>query len=436
MFMSGQRILKAVWRLKWLAIVVLLVFIGVSALVTALLPEKYQATATVRVIPASDQTSDAFSQLQTNQGLARTYAELLKSPSIYREVVDREGLSVEPENFREATEVSYVEGTELIQVQVESTGSREARTRANLLAQTFVEEQGGGQEETLVLADPALVPTEPVSPSWPLNMALALLLGLVAAVGGTALLDFFGDRVYSEDELADLVGAPILGYLPRIRKQNKKGSHGSAQFEEAINSLRVNLGFALGSNSGSGIVLFTSTLPEEGKTTIAGALAKSYALAKRKCLLADGDLRKPQVHSRFGVRNIRGLSNLLLEGSEGLNGSSSKVEENPNLTLLTSGAIPPNPVDLLTSGKAKDLLYSLRERFDTVILDSPPALALADASVLGSMADGVLLVVDARQARRRKVLRTVEQLRSGNARILGLVLNHASERDVGYYSYE
>ena len=97
--MSGQRILKAVWRLKWLAIMVLLTFLGVSALVTALLPEEYQATATMRVIP-SDQSSDAFSQLQTNQALARTYAELLKSPSVYEEVVDQEGLSVEPEELR------------------------------------------------------------------------------------------------------------------------------------------------------------------------------------------------------------------------------------------------------------------------------------------------------------------------------------------------
>ena len=210
----------------------------------------------------------------------------------------------------------------------------------NLLTQTFIEEQGGGAEERLVLADPALVPAEPVSPSWPLNMALALLLGLVAAVGGTALLDFLGDRVHSEEELAELVGAPILGFLPRIRKQGKKGSYGPAPFEEAINSLRVNLGFALGSNSASGVVLLTSTLPEEGKTTVAGALARSYALAKRKCLLADGDLRKPQVHSRFGVRNIRGLSNLLLEGSRGLGESLSEVrgEPQPHLTNQRSDA--------------------------------------------------------------------------------------------------
>ena len=93
--------------------------------------------------------------------------------------------------------------------------------------------------------------------------------------------------------------------------------------------------------------------------------------------------------------------------------------------------MPPNPVDLLTSGKTKELLHTLRERFDTVILDSPPALALADASVLGNMSDGVLLIVDARQARRRKVSRAVEQLRSGNARILGIVLNHVSGKRRG-----
>ena len=116
--MSGIGFLRAVWRMKWLAAAILLVFLGVTAGVTTLLPQVYQATATIRVIP-SGQAADSFSQLQANQALARTYAELLKSPNVYAEAVESENLPVSSEALAKSTTVSYVEGTELVQVLVE-----------------------------------------------------------------------------------------------------------------------------------------------------------------------------------------------------------------------------------------------------------------------------------------------------------------------------
>ncbi len=438
--MSGVGILRTIWRMKWLAVVILLVFLGVSAGVTIILPKVYQATATVRVTP-SEQTADSFSQLQANQALARTYSELLKSPNVYAEAVEEGDLPIDSKELMSSTTVSYVEGTELVQVQVKAREPSQASSWANTVAQTFVEgrEENGG-EERLVVADPAPVPTAPVSPSWPLNMALALLLGAAAAVGGVLLLNFFSDRV-SPEEIEELVEAPVLGTLPTLDLDRKKGkgkARSLSAYEEAMRLVRVNVNFALGSSSGNGVLLITSALPGEGKTAVSSFLAESYARAERECLVVDADLRRPRLHSVFGLRNLRGFSNLLLEGPEALSDSVSQAKDVPRLAVLTSGQLPPNPADLLSLGRTGDLVRSLRERFDTTILDSPPAQALADASILGSLADGVVLVVNAREARRRSLSRAVEQLRSGNARILGVVLNRAPEEDSAsyYYSYE
>lgn len=436
--MSGVGALRAIWRMKWLALAILLVFLGVTAGVTALLPQAYQATATIRVIP-SGQAADSFSQLQANQALARTYAELLKSPNVYAEAVESENLPVGSEALASSTTVSYVEGTELVQVLVEARSPREASEWANTIAEAFVgdrEQDGGG--ERLVVADPAPVPTEPVSPSWPLNLALGLLLGTAAALGGVLLIDFFGDRVFSPDEVEEIVRAPILGTLPVLKpskKKNKEAIRDLVAYEEAVRTLRVSLNFALGDSSGKGVVLVTSALQGEGKTTVSSYLAESYARAQRRSLLIDADLRRPRVHTRFSLRNLRGLSNLLLEGPGTLPDTVFKVPDVSGLAVLTSGPIPPNPADLFGLGETKVLFRFMRERFDTIVLDSPPAQGLADASILGALADGVVLVVNAKDARRRALSRTVEQLRGSEARILGVVLNNAPEKELASYYY-
>jgi succinoglycan biosynthesis transport protein ExoP len=412
-----------------------LVFLVFSMGVTLLLPESYQATAIVRVVPPEHSVQDPYSQTETSQALARTYAELFKSPNVFEAAVDRGRgrSSVSPDALSRATTVSYVEGTDLIRVQVESQDPRQARSLANLLANTFIEEKdpSGGQRPTL--ADPASSPLQPVSPSMPLNLALALLLGTGVAVGGVFLLRYFG--IYppsSPEEVEQLVGAPILASLPYVRT-TAKGFHKSAAFEEAISTLRVNVDFDLDNTQSRRVVLISSVLPGEGKTLVSTSLAASYARAGYECLIIDAVLRKPQVHDHFSVSNLRGLSHILLEDSQHLDkfaSASCKPADIPNLTVLTGGEITSNPVDLLSSARARNLIRDLRERFDTAILDSPPAFPLVDASILGSQVDGIILVVDARKNRRRDLLRAVDQLLRGKGRILGVVLNFVSEEEV------
>jgi succinoglycan biosynthesis transport protein ExoP len=435
--LTGQEILQTVWRMKWLVVVTILVFLGVSTGVTILLPKVYQARATVRVVLPPEQTTDTFARVQTSQTLARTYAELFKSPNGFRAAVDRGRLPMDPGELAGATSVSYVEETDLIYVQVEDTDPRQASSLANLLARTFIEENPPEAGEKIVLADPAAPPGAPVRPSMLLNVALGLLLGTVMGVGAAILLGFFRDYVSSPEEIKELVGAPILASLPRVHTGNK-GLRKSPAFEEAIGTLRVNLNFTLGDRTGKGVILVASTLSREGKTTIASSLATSYAQAGHTCLLVDADLRQPQVHKLLQVSNMRGFSDVLYEHEQpeaALGEALSTLEGAPNLAILTSGMIPPNPVDLLSSDSAQEVIRYLQERFNTVIIDSPASLTTIDASILGSMADGVVLIVGAEGIRRRHFLRVADQLRS-KGRILGVALNFVQEKEImPYYSY-
>ena len=169
--------------MKWLFIIVLLVFLAVSAGVTALLPKSYEATATVRVVPSERTENSPFAEVQASQALAKTYTELLKSPNVYEEAVRSEQLPISSASLRNSTKVSYVEGTELIEVQVETSDPSQASAFANAVAQTFIEEQDHQEGDRLLLVDPAPEPTKPKSPSWRINIALALLLGTAMAVG-------------------------------------------------------------------------------------------------------------------------------------------------------------------------------------------------------------------------------------------------------------
>ena len=428
--MSGRTILKTIWRMKWLVIVTVLVFLGTSAGVTMLLPDTYQATATIRVVPFdqnpnTDQPVSPYSQVQSSQALARTYTELFKSPASFETAVEQSGLSASAGALRGRTKVSYVEATDLIQVQVTASSPLQASSTANTLANAFVQEKGTDSNEQLVVADPAVPPEGNKDPSFRTNLTLALLLGAAVGVAGAVLLSLFRGYVSSPEEVEELVGAPILGSLPRTRKGQDPRK--SPAFVEAASNLRANLDFALDSSdddSSRKAILVSSTLPKEGKTVLSCALAESYARVGRESLVVDGVIREPRVHEYFSVHNERGLSNVLAEGSEPPNEESlPMIEEAPNLTVLTGGKVPPHPVDLLSSDAAQRLVHDLRERFDVVILDSPAAFLLADASVLGSQTDGIVLVVDLKRARRRDLLNAVHQLRGGKGRILGVALN-------------
>jgi capsular exopolysaccharide synthesis family protein len=203
---------------------------------------------------------------------------------------------------------------------------------------------------------------------------------------------------------------------------------------EAYRTLRTNIQFA-SFDKDMQVVMVTSSGPEEGKSTTAANLALTVAQTGKKVLIVDCDMRRPTLHRKFQVSNQVGLSNLLVGELDFEEACQSHVD---NLYILTSGTVPPNPAEMLSSKKMRDFLLKARNEFDYIILDTPPVIAVTDAQLLSTLSDGVLLVVSSGEADREAAARAKTLLEKVNANIIGVVLNKVnmkSRRGYGAYYY-
>lgn len=200
---------------------------------------------------------------------------------------------------------------------------------------------------------------------------------------------------------------------------------------EAYRTLRTNIQFT-SFDDNIKVIIVTSSGPSEGKTTTAGNLALSFSQTGKKVLIVDCDLRKPSIHKKFQISNEAGLSNMLV-GEIKFSEVAHKYGD--NLWIIPSGTIPPNPSEMLMSNRFKSFIDEMREKFDCIIIDTPPVIAVTDAQVLSTIADGCILVISSGQAEREAVQKSKELLENVNAKILGVVLNKMDLKSKGSYSY-
>lgn len=203
---------------------------------------------------------------------------------------------------------------------------------------------------------------------------------------------------------------------------------------EAYRTLRTNIQFASFDKSIK-TILVTSSGPQEGKSTTAGNLALTLAETSQRVLMIDCDLRRPTLHKNFRISNRSGLSNLLIEN---LRIEDVVVKHGEKLDLLPSGTIPPSPAEMLSSNRMKSFLEEMKNVYDYIVLDTPPVIAVTDAQILSTMADGVLLVASSGEVEREALIRAKDLLQRVNANILGVVLNKVEvkgRRGYGYYYY-
>lgn len=294
------------------------------------------------------------------------------------------------------------------------------------------------------------LPQVPVGPQRMRNIILAFFLSLVGGVGLAFLLDFLDDSIKSLNDIDHYLNLPALAMIPSARNEKPKLGAGQtpatsqgdstalamlgdvrSPVAEAYRHLRTSL---LLSSAGSPpkTILVTSSQPSEGKTTTAINTAVTFSQTGAEVLIIDCDLRRPRLHSNFNLSNTRGLTNYL-SGECALDEVLQTYDKAPNLKLLTSGPIPPNPAELLGSEKMRDLLASLSERFAHVVVDSPPVISFTDASIISTFVDGVILVVHGGRSSRAVVRRARQQLTDVGARIFGVVLNNVKVESPDYY---
>lgn len=200
---------------------------------------------------------------------------------------------------------------------------------------------------------------------------------------------------------------------------------------ESYRTLRTNIQYSSFDKQYK-VIMVTSSEPGEGKSTTAGNLALCLAQGEKRVILVDCDLRKPSLHKKFKISNIVGLSDVMI-GKEEL--VTAMHRYNNNLVILTSGKIPPNPSEMLSSKTMTTLLNTLKQNFDYIILDTPPVQAVTDSQILATKADGVILVVRAERTKKDSVQNAINLLKKVNANIIGTVLNGLDNSRNKYYYY-
>lgn len=202
---------------------------------------------------------------------------------------------------------------------------------------------------------------------------------------------------------------------------------------ESYKALRTNLQYS-SFDSNNKVIVITSSKEGEGKSTVAGNLSLALAQDEKNVIIVDCDLRRPSLHKKFFISNIKGLSDIIVNNEDIDNVLN---QYNDNLSIITSGKIPPNPSEMIGSKAMKYLIQTLKKSFDYVILDTPPVIAVTDAQILSNIADGVLLVIKAGSTKKQSVTNAISALKKVNANILGMVLNMANiTKDSYYYGNE
>ncbi|MEZ5347054.1 MAG: polysaccharide biosynthesis tyrosine autokinase [Pyrinomonadaceae bacterium] len=296
-----------------------------------------------------------------------------------------------------------------------------------------------------------------VGPDRNRNIVLAFLVSLVGGIGLSFLLDYLDDSIKTSDDIGRNLGLPTLALIPHqdaiSKKQLGTGSDGDgaenvhslalialqdtrSPVAEAYRHLRTSLLFSSAGNPPQ-VILVTSSQPSEGKTTTAINTAITLAQSDDEVVIIDCDLRRPRLHSHFGMNNTHGLTNYL-SGDKNTENLLQPCPDLPNLKIISSGPIPPNPAELLSSNEMKNLLQFLKGKYKHVIIDSPPAISFTDSAILSTISDGVVLVAKSGSSSIHLMRRFKQRLAGLGTRIYGVVLNGVKPNSLeyGYYGYD
>jgi len=303
-----------------------------------------------------------------------------------------------------------------------------------------IESMTGVSSSSIYVVNRAELPLLPAKPNIKLNLILSIIIGLLGGIGCAFLAEYFADTVTNPSEISDKFQIPLLGTVPHSKPdeyglENSFLHHPWAPFSEAIRSSRVAVQLS-GTGSHSKCFLITSTLPSEGKTTLAVNLALSFAAAGEKTVLIDADLRKPRLHDVFDLKlrvNGNGLSSFLAGVTTKLK-TFNKYHE--NLRVILSGPVPPNPAELLASKRFKILLNELMKRNDRIILDGPPHIGFADTLILSRCVGGIVLVSSIGETSREAIGQFKKSITNVNGTILGCIANKVDySSKYGYGGY-
>ncbi len=445
------RLLRAYWRS--MGVLVLAGILGALAW-SLLQPKVYESRASGLVVITG--TSDVSSSLAGDnlaKSKATSYAVLAVSRPVAEQVIEDLDLETTPEEILQQVRATNPEDSVEVRITVEADAPERAESVANAWVSALGEQvekvesiAQGGRNGASVIIQPLSNASLPMGPSSP-NLKLNLILGAMGGLGLGSLYAFLRHkmdrRIRSVDELRERFNVPVLGTIPIEERLNDhrdiietgfSGGRGDHAYSEALRELRTNLSF-VSVDKPPRIVVVTSSLPGEGKSSITANLAVAIASTGRKVVVVDGDLRRPVMAELFGLVPGVGVTDILT-GQAQAEEVTQAYDRFPNLQVLGAGRTAPNPTELLASKAMHRLLEELAEDA-LVLVDAPPLLPVTDAALLTASADGAIVVTTAQGTTTDELGKALGNLQQVRGTVLGLVLNRVptSGADAGYYGY-
>jgi len=434
-----------VLRRRWLSIIlVFLLAVGTAAGISYLITPKYESTARVIVSVNARSAQEASGAAFFLQNRVQSYADIAQSSELAERTIEVLDLDMTPAELSGQISTEVVQETSVITITVSDEDPREAQRIADVVTtefQAYAEEietigETGESQIALHVTDPPEYNGTPVSPNWVINLLAGALIGLLVGVALAVSRELLDRTVRTADHIAEVTDAPVLasiGFDNEIRSAPLLTDLGAfAARTEAFRLLRTNLQF-IDLDQRARVLVVTSAVPGEGKTMTSTNLAVALAQTGRTVLIIDADLRRPRVASTLGVDPAIGLTTALV-GKTQIE-DAIQVHEPSGLHVLASGAKPPNPTEILQSRVTHDLIRRLRQSYDMIIIDAPPLLPVADASVLSNLADGSILVIRHGQTTRDQITEAVNRVNQVGGRLYGVVVNMVAKRAIGSYYY-
>jgi succinoglycan biosynthesis transport protein ExoP len=426
----------ALRRYWWIAAITTLLGILGAGVTYAMTPPTYASRVTFYVSTpvqtgVSPQSANQFAEARVN-----SYVVLMSSERVARDVIARTGVTLTPAEVMSRISAEANLNTVVVQATISDSNQDRASELARGLAETFgetvsrLDNQGAGRATVIINVVSGPTDLGAVEPRLKVYAGLGVLVGVALII----LRELLDSTVRSVEGASEIVGAPGIGNIgfdPGARRSPLLATERNSLRAEAFRQLRTNLTF-VGVARPAQVLVVTSAMPGEGKTSLCLNLALALSETGHRVLVLEGDLRKPQMAELLGLESGIGLTNVLV-GQVDLD--EALQTWTPQVTVLTSGSLPPNPAELLEGDEIRRVLDDLRPRFDRILIDTTPLLPVTDAAVASALGDGVVMVVRHAKTTREQVAVAVRSLQAVNAEIVGVVLSMRRARRSERRSY-
>jgi succinoglycan biosynthesis transport protein ExoP len=440
-----KELAEAVRNGWWLMVAGMLAGLAVAGLITWQATPMYSSSTQLFVsTTGTADTSTAYQGNLFSQQRVTSYVQLLTGEELAGQVIDQLGLDESAAVLTSSVSATAIPATVLINVTVIRPSATEARDIATAIGQQFtsmvsrLETPNGATNSTVnvTVTDVPEVAAAPTTPQPLRNVALGALIGLLLGAGAAAARQRMDNTVKTPEDLAKLTGVGLVGALvedPALAESNLiSDEDGYSETAEAYRQIRTNLQF-LDVDHPARTIVITSSLPGEGKTTVAVNLASVLAQSGARVTLVEADLRRPRVTRYLGMISGAGLSNVLA-GKAAFEELTQPYGDG-QLVVLAAGPMPPNPSEMLGSKQMAALLAEARETSDYVLIDAPPLLPVTDAAVLSVAADGAIIIARHGVTTKAQLHQAASNLHRIDAKLLGVVLNRIPPKSAEGYGY-